>query len=199
MKFLALTRGAYAVVDNEDFDRLNAYKWHLVVTKNKFYGGRARQVSEGEGSGRVLLHHEVLGLGGPIKGKVVDHASGDGLDCQKMNLRICDYSDNGANRRPNRRRGNSKYKGVQYVEQRGKHKGGWSAVIKRKGKKYYLGCFGDEYSAMKTYNAAAYRLFGKYAYLNHWEGPTEREESAAKLTTDDGQLTTDNEDKRREK
>jgi len=176
MKFLALTRGAYAVVDNEDFERLNEYKWHLVETKNKYYGARARLVSEGEGKGRVLLHHEVLGLKGAIKSKVVDHANGDGLDCQKMNLRICDYSENGANRRPNRRRGKSKYKGVQYVKARGYHKGGWSAVIKHKGKKHYLGCFDDEFSAMKTYNSAAYRLFGRFAYLNYWEGPTENEE-----------------------
>ncbi|KPK75719.1 MAG: hypothetical protein AMJ79_10035 [Phycisphaerae bacterium SM23_30] len=174
MEFLGLTRGFYALVDAEDYERLKGYNWHVVETSSNLYGARMRRVSEGGGGGRVMLHHAVLGLEeGLPTGQVVDYINGVGLDYRKGNLRLCDYSDNGANRRPNRRRGRSKYKGGQYVKGRGHHKGGWAAVIKRKGKKYYLGCFGDELSAVKKYNMAAFRLFGRFAYLNRWEGPTE--------------------------
>ena len=53
-------------------------------------------------------------------------------------------------------------------------KGGWVATLKKSGKHYYLGLFEDEYAAVKAYNVAAYRMMGKYAYLNKWEGATRR-------------------------
>jgi hypothetical protein len=176
MEFLALTRGLYAMVDAEDYERLARYKWQAAPSKRQIYAGRVRRVAEGPGPQRVLLHYEVLGLKNPLKdGRVIDHIAGNGLDNRKGNLRICTLSENGANRGPNKQNMTSKYKGVFYIKAHGYYKAGWVAVIRRRGEKHYLGFFADEHSAVKAYNVASYRLFGRFAYLNRWEGATGEE------------------------
>jgi len=173
MKFLGLTRGYYAVVDDEDYERLSQYKWHAAPRKRKVYAARCRRVAEGPGPQRRMLHYEVLNLPCPLgEGRQIDHVNGNPLDCRKRNLRTCTFSENGANRPALRKRQASKYKGVTYVKKHGYHKAGWVATIKFRGDRRYLGFFQDEQSAMKAYNVAAYRCFGKFAYLNRWEGPT---------------------------
>ena len=105
-------------------------------------------------------------------GRLIDHVDGNTLDCRKGNLRICTYSQNGANRKGLQKQQTSKYKGVMYIKARGYYKAGWAAVIRCNGEKHYLGFFRDEYVAVKAYNVAAYRCFGGFAYLNRWDGPT---------------------------
>ena len=180
MRFLPLTRGLCALVDEEDLERLSRYNWQVLPCKSNIYAGRVRRVSEGPGPERVLLHYEVLRMRNPLPdGFMIDHADRYGLNCQKKNLRICTASENGANRGPNRgvkgRAKSSKYKGVVYIKAHGYYKEGWTATIRCRGEKYYLGFFTEERAAVEAYNAAAYRLFGEFAYLNLWEGPTRHE------------------------
>ena len=173
MRFLGLTRGFWAMVDDEDYERLLVYKWHAAPSKWRVYAGRVRRVSEGAGPERVLLHYEVLGLMNPLKdGRVIDHIDRNGLNCCKDNLRLCTNSENAANRGPNKQQKSSKYKGVFYLRERRYYKAGWVASIRCKGKRHYLGFFNDEYTAVKAYNVAAYRKFGEFAYLNIWDGPS---------------------------
>lgn len=138
---------------------------------------------EGAGPQRVLLHYEVLGLKNPLShGRVIDHKNRDGLDCRKRNLRVCSQSENAANRGPNRNgrnrsgRKTSKYKGVFWMAAHGYHPAGWVAKIRHREKRFYLGFFREEYEAVESYNRAAYKLYGQYAYLNEWQGPTRNEE-----------------------
>ena len=63
----------------------------------------------------------------------------------------------------------SKYKGVHF-DRREKR---WIARFGYRGKEYRLGRFKDEYTAMVAYNRAVTRVIGKFAYVNHWTGPTD--------------------------
>jgi len=40
MKQIKLTQGKFALVDDEDFEFLNSFKWYAMRHKNTFYAGR---------------------------------------------------------------------------------------------------------------------------------------------------------------
>lgn len=170
MRFLPLTRGMYAMVDDEDFGRLRFWSWSVQVSgPGKLYARRTAK-NKGKQYNRYL-HHEVLGLEIPLKkGMVVDHKNGDTLDCRKSNLRVCSRSQNMANTGPRLvYKKTSKYKGIHF-DRREKR---WIARFSWRGKHYQLGRFTDEYTAVVTYNRAVCKVMGEFAYVNHWQGPTE--------------------------
>lgn len=76
-------------VDNEDYQRLNAYKWHYVC-------GYAYTNGTGK---RISMHRMIMN---PSKDEIVDHINHDELDNRKENLRICDRFVNMQNRRKGR-------------------------------------------------------------------------------------------------
>ncbi len=41
IKHIPLTRGKFAIVDAEDYERLNRYKWHAICIRGKWYARRA--------------------------------------------------------------------------------------------------------------------------------------------------------------
>ena len=169
VKFLELTQGRHAKVDDEDWEYLGQWQWHASRKgkRGQYYGCRTRRKGE-SGSRCRLLHYEVLRLVQPLGGgKVIDHINRDPLDCRKGNLRICTHRENLRNQRP-QLRGTSQYRGVYFQRKKGK----WTAKIKYEGKAKYLGLFKTEYQAMLIYNGAAMRYFGLFAYLNQWRGPT---------------------------
>jgi hypothetical protein len=172
MRFIELTRGYVAMVDDADFERLNQWKWHVQPSGSGMYAVRRVVTAAGKRTIRYL-HHEVLGHPGG-GGLVVDHQDGDPLNCRRGNLRLCTRGQNNMNRKPqSHNKWRSKYKGVSYRPgDKDGGKGAWVAVIEHENKQRYLGRFEDEYSAVKIYNVWAYRLHGKFAYLNRWEGPT---------------------------
>ena len=170
MRFLPLTRGMYAMVDEEDFARLRFWSWHVHVSDpGKLYASRT--VEMGGRHYSRYLHHEVLGLEIPLqKGLVVDHKNGETLDCRKSNLRVCSRSENMANTGPRLWRGKtSKYKGIYFCKRERR----WIARFSWRGRHYQLGRFADEYTAVVIYNRAVCRTMGEFAYINRWEGPTE--------------------------
>ncbi|MFC1782116.1 HNH endonuclease [Planctomycetota bacterium] len=171
MKFLPLTQGFYAIVDNEEYERLSQWKWRVQRSGQKIYVVRT-MYSPGGKKKTQTLHREVLNMRRNIPGMVIDHADGNTLDNRRQNLRLCTYSQNAINQPPRRGKQTSKYKGVRFRRTEPHVKKPWMATIHCKGKRYHLGNFFDEFSAVKAYNSAAYRLFGKFAYLNNWDGPT---------------------------
>ena len=40
MKKIKLTQNKYALVDDNDFEELNKFKWHALKDENTFYAGR---------------------------------------------------------------------------------------------------------------------------------------------------------------
>ncbi len=151
-KLIPLTKGKFAIVDAEDYELLNRYKWHV----NK--GGRTYYARSQEKGKPIRMHRLITDA---PKGLFVDHINHNGLDNRKKNLRLCTRTQNARNRLP-RRGGFSKYKGVSWNTKRKV----FIAAISVGGKKQYLGYFDDQIKAAKAYDKKAKELFGEFAYLN---------------------------------
>ena len=155
-KEIQLTQGKVAIVDDEDFDYLNQFKWFSSNMKGKFYAVRTSYSNEK--CSCILMHREIMK---PIKGYVIDHIDGNPLDNQKKNLRICTVSQNSMNRNKTVKN-KSGFKGVYWHKLSKK----WASVIKIDNKALHLGLFLDAKEAAKTYNAAALKYHGEFANLN---------------------------------
>lgn len=151
MKEIKLTQGKVALVDDEDFERINQWKWFAAKSGNTFYAKRF---------GNIRMHRVVMGITSKHT-QIIDHANGDGLDNRKGNLRICSNRENSANRR-SAKNSSSKYLGVCYEKKRGK----WVARITANKKVLRIGYFKTEENAATAYNIFAERLHGKFARLN---------------------------------
>lgn len=156
-KTIPLSRGKFAIVDDEDFERVNQYKW-------TYEGGgyATRQVfKEVEGKrkrAKIMMHRFILGL---PDGLCCDHANWDKLDNRRENLRPATHAQNMANR-PKRQGCSSQYKGVSWLE-RDKR---WVSCIKVEGRRFHLGNFSDPIAAALAYDVAAYAAWGEYAHVN---------------------------------
>jgi hypothetical protein len=153
MKRIKLTQGKFAIIDDDDYEKVSKYKWHLDKGTSILY---ARSTIDGR---KIRLHRFVTDI--KDKKLLVDHNDSDGLNCQKGNLTICNHSQNGANTRKIKS-GSSRYKGVRWVKARSK----WNARITVDKVVKHLGTFSDENDAGKAYNAAAVLAFGEFARIN---------------------------------
>lgn len=153
MKEINLTQGKVALVDDEDFEYLNQWKWYVIRNRKTFYATCNIRV-DGK---RITqyMHCEVM------KGKGIDHRDRNGLNNQKSNLRFCTQQENCMNTRK-RENTTSIYKGVSFFKPSGK----WVASIKVNGKAIFLGIFFSEIEAALAYNAKAIELFCEFANLN---------------------------------
>jgi hypothetical protein len=160
---IPLTQGHVAIVDDEDFKRVNQYKWCAMAglrrdgTIKCIYATRSIRVN-----GRKItqyLHRFILEISDPTL--QIDHIDHNGLNNQRSNLRTATRSENQWNQR--KLEGcSSPYKGVTLRKSDAK----WVAEIKVNGKKHYLGCFADEQDAAIAYNRAAVAHFGDFAHIN---------------------------------
>lgn len=154
MERIPLTQGLFAIVDKEDYERLNKHKWHASYDGNGLYA--STNIVDGLNRKTLKMHRFIMNA---QKGQMIDHINGNGLDNRKVNLRFCTRSQNGANRRAC---GTSKYLGVNW------HKATlrWAAQITVNGKKKYLGVFTNEQEAATAYNQAACAYHKEFAKLN---------------------------------
>ena len=165
---IPLTQGKVALVDDEDAERVQQYRWFAV----NGHGGRwyaGRNVPDANGGQRRIHMHRLL-LGDECEGKDVDHINSNTLDNCRENLRACTRAENMHNMRA-RSRGRSRYKGVAW-EERSKR---WRAMIRITGHRRHLGYFVCAIDAARAYDDAARGQFGEYARLNF---PGEGEQGA---------------------
>lgn len=157
-KTIGLSQGKFAVVDDEDFERLNQYKWSW--EDHPYGNGRAQRkmrCSDGK-MVKIFMHREILGVS---KGMQVDHINHDTLDNRKQNLRSCTNTENGRNR--TKFKGcSSIYKGVCLVKGTGR----WRASTFCDGKAIYLGIYDDPVEAALAYDRFAAENYGEFAVLN---------------------------------
>ncbi len=78
MKRIPLTQGQFALVDDEDYDRLNQFKWHAVKAHRSYYAVRTIKDIDGKCK-HIKMHREILGLV-PNDGVFVDHINCVTLD-----------------------------------------------------------------------------------------------------------------------
>ena len=152
MKRIKLPHNKYTLVDDEDYDNLNQFRWSLnsnnYVSRYGYLNGKKTFIT---------LHRYLMN---PPKGMQVDHVNGDRLNNQTFNLRVCTQSQNCTNRKASKIP-NSGYRGVE------KHGDRWRSRIKINQKHIHLGVFDTKEEAALAYNKAAMAYFGEYARLNN--------------------------------
>ena len=157
MATILLTQGKYTLVDDEDFERMNQYKWCANNINGYWYA--VRNIRKANNKQKTqLMHRFIINASDSLE---VDHRNHNGLDNRKCNLRTCNHTENQRNRQP-LQKCTSKYKGVCWHKASNK----WMARIRLNRKPIYLGLFTNEIIAAKVYDAKATKLFGKFAYLN---------------------------------
>lgn len=157
-KLIPLTKGYSAIVDDDDYDYLMQWKWHVKPNTKVFYAIRNLNWSL-NGHPKVScvwMHRELIG----ISGLLVDHINRDGLDNRRANLRLATKSQNGMNSRD--KRGTSRYKGVSWENENS----AWYARITIGYRPIFWGRFQSEEEAARAYDAKAIELFGEFANLN---------------------------------
>lgn len=153
MKKISLTKGKFALVDNEDYKRVSKYKWHYVGNGSAAH--RVYRTSE-----YIYMHRLIMNT---PSGLEVDHINHNKLDNRKKNLRNCTRGENARNQviRSDNTIG---YKGVRFDDRNAHRK--WNAVIWLNGKLNHLGSFKTKEEAATAYDDAAVVYHGKFAYKN---------------------------------
>jgi len=155
-KLIPLTKGQFAIVDDEDYDLLMQWKWYLT---SDGYAARNEYTPENK-TPRTVLMHRVITMA--PKNMDVDHHDTNRLNNCRSNLRIATRSQNCRNSRKARNK-SSQYKGVTWSSRLGK----WMAQLNSKTTgKIHLGTFALETDAAQAYDAAARRYYGDYARTN---------------------------------
>jgi len=152
MKEIELTRGKVALVDDENFEYLNQWKWMARESGNNYYA--VRGVRKNRKLQNIAMHRIIMNTSNELQ---VDHIDHNGLNNQKSNLRNCTEIQNLRNRIPY---GRSKYLGVSMEKLH------FRARISINNKRVHLGSFQNEIDAAIAYDTKAKELYKEYANLN---------------------------------
>jgi hypothetical protein len=93
-KYIQLTKGLSALVDDEDYEKFGHLNWKAHKNKDKYYA--KKNINKDGKFNQISLHREIMCAPQDMD---VDHISGDTLDCRKQNLRLVTKSQNAINRR----------------------------------------------------------------------------------------------------
>lgn len=142
MKKIKLTKGKYALVDNEDYEKMSAFSWRAAKHGYTFYGERTTLKNEGRRTTK-MLHREIMETHKDLE---VDHINGNGLDNRKQNLRNCTGSANQMNRTNVGKNNTTGVTGVFFDKKWGKY----FSKIKIVGKQFYISYFDNKKAAKKS-------------------------------------------------
>ena len=163
MQYIELTKGKRAIVDDEDYNRVNQYKWHVIYKRfalNKHITFFATRTTKEHYN--LSMHRFILNI---PKGINVNHINHITLDNRKSNLRVCTQQQSMFNQKL-QVDCSSRFKGVCWEKRRGK----WKAQIQKNKKSIFIGRFLTEEEAALAYNNKASELFGNFAFLNDVKG-----------------------------
>ena len=153
MKQIPLTKGYFALVDDDDYPIASQHKW----TYDNGYAVRKATIAKGQYK-KILLHRFLISA---QPGQMVDHANRNSLDNRRCNLRLCTGSQNNANRRV-LRPSSSPYRGVRKASNVER----WEAAIGYNYRFIHLGSFLTQEEAARAYDAKAIELYGEFASTN---------------------------------
>lgn len=165
-RIIGLTRGQVTLVDTEDFEYLNQFKWCAVWmphTKSYYVDRHAPTQPDGRRP-HMLMHRVILGV---QKGVQVDHEDHDTLNNRRYSLRPASQSQNMRNSRRHMPGG---LKGVHWEDDRKK----WRACIHFDGKLRHLGGFDRQEDAIFAYQSAALKYYGEFAHLDLSPAPAQQ-------------------------
>lgn len=157
MKVIQLTKGHAAIVDDEDFEALAQWRWHVTSGSNgKIYATR----KDPHTKKMIMMHKVITGTG---KETMVDHWNGNTFDNRRSNLRIATPQQNASNRKTPKHN----ILGVKGVTFMKAHKTKpYRAQICAGGKHKTLGYFATAGEAHGAYQKAATAAFGEFARFN---------------------------------
>jgi hypothetical protein len=135
------------IVDDEDFEIVKGYKWHL--HKNYIRFTKKPQLA---------IHRLIMGA---KKGQSIDHINGDFFDNRRCNLRFATKQQNNWNKRINPKNKTGAI-GVYWSKDASKYR----ARIGFNGKTINLGYFETVEDARDAYIEASNKYFGDYSYYN---------------------------------
>jgi hypothetical protein len=144
MKEIPLTQGKIALVDDEDYEYLMQWKWHVASGR---YASRAIVLPNGKKT-KISMHRSIMSCPELYE---VDHINRNTFDNQKSNLRMVTRKQN-ADNRGTFKNNTSGAKGVCF------HNGKWQASYKHKGHLIYIGRFDTIEEAKIAYETTKFRL-----------------------------------------
>ena len=153
--------GIYVIVDEADYPAMSAIRWGVSRSvSGSIYARHAAHLGKGQRSVSVAMHR--LLMGNPV-GMIVDHINGNSLDNRKVNLRICNNTENVRNQKVSKNN-TTGYKGVMLVKGT---VGRWyrSRIFVNR-KAINLGYHPTAEQAAHAYNEAAKEYHGAFARLN---------------------------------
>lgn len=155
MKEINLTKGYVAIVDDEDYERVNQFQWTVTITPSgSAYSFRTDYSSGGKKT--IYMHRFVANTPDDL---TCDHINHNTLDNRKENLRNCSHQDNMLNRKisPSNTSG---FKGVS------RYNGKWYAKVSKGKKIVFRKSFPTKIEAAHAYDKVAKEVFGEFANLN---------------------------------
>lgn len=143
----------YAIVDDEDFDELSKYTWHIHNNYGRgFYVQRCFNDPENWRKVKnATMHRQLLNF----PKNPIDHLNKNGLDNRKVNLRICTSGLNRVNSKLNKNN-SSGHKNIYWCKEVQK----WRAVIT--GKHIHLGYFSNLTDAIIIVKEKSKELYGEF-------------------------------------
>lgn len=159
-----------ALVDDEDYDYINQWKWQVKKHRKTFYGHRTKWIPNSGGKkAHYKMHRMIMNVTDP--NIEIDHIDQNGLNCQKSNLRIATHKQNRQNI-TSKSNSTSKYLGV-FISNYSSGNSKFCCQISINGKSTHLGTWPlteeGEIQAAKAYDKAAKIQYGEFANLNFKE------------------------------
>lgn len=154
----AIIYGHEVLFDREDLFTLMEFPWQLRRSRENagYYLKATRKLTSG--TQMFCFHRMVFG---PIQdGMLVDHINGNTLDNRKVNLRLCDRSQNAFNR-GKAKNNTSGFKGV-YLDRSKFRPRPWRAAFKARNKNINVGMFATAEEAYAAYCEAVKKYHGEF-------------------------------------
>lgn len=157
MKYINLSQGLRAKVDDDLYDWLSQWKWSAKAYRHSAYA--VRTATGGKRGPRFLIpmHRQILGLDSREIAHS-DHIDRDTLNNQRANLRRVNASQNQMNK-AKASTNKTGYKGVRFSKTPGK----FTASICLGTRYTHLGTFNTPVEAHAAYCKAAEFYYGEYA------------------------------------
>jgi hypothetical protein len=137
MKALKLTRGKYAIVDDDIYEIVKDYKWYC---SSVGYAIRNLPREYRKKQKKIYLHRLIMEC---KKEAIIDHIDQNKLNNQRSNLRLSNYSENRINSKLSK---NNKtgFRGISFNQREGKYEVRFGKI--------YLGRYQDMDKAVEIYN-----------------------------------------------